>query len=421
VELANPQRLAALQRSGLLDGLPEEEFDRITRLASRLLGAPVALLSLVDDKRQMFKSQVGLPSQFADAGETPLSHSFCQHVVLTEEPFIVEDARTDPRLEANLAIVDLGVVSYCGFPLRTNDGFVLGSFCVIDHRPRVWTNDELESVEDLAQMVMTEVELRAALVHERDLRQEKDEVARMLQAALLPPILLDIDGIDLATAYLPQGTGELVGGDFYDIFQSHGDRSHIVIGDVCGKGITAARTSLLVRHVLRAAALRGDNSVASFRLVDEALVQQMHPFVAAAHVVIDRAEQSLRCDVTIAGQPLPLLLKDGKVDVLGEYGTVLGAGVESPLHFGTATCVLNPGDMLMLFTDGVTDNPVGGLNEIDLRDRLNDVLPQTTNEAIESLVALAYGKGNQHRGVQHRSPIDDIAIVAIGAPTVPAT
>jgi hypothetical protein len=365
----------------------------------------------VDDSRQFFKSHAGLPADVAQARGTPLSHSICKHVVETEAPLVITDTRQHDLVKENGAVVDMQVSAYAGYPLKTDTGEVIGSFCVLDTATHAWTDDELQCLEDLAAMVMTEIELRMALDKERRLRQENVEIAQTLQAALLPPILPHIEGVDISTAYLPQAIGSLVGGDFYDIFESVDSHSHIVLGDVCGKGFIAARTSLLVRHVVRAAALHGDDSNAAFRLVDEALKQQSSPFVAAEIVVVSRNHDTLICDVTIAGQPLPLLLKNGKVEVVGDYGTVVGADIDAELHFGFIRCELAPGDMVLLYTDGVTDNAANGLDEYDLRDLLNQDPPTTTRDAVDRLVSIAHSPGTSVR-----PPKDDIAIVAIGNP-----
>lgn len=159
----NAERLNRLYQLGLLDTQAEEAFDRLTRLASRLIKAPVSLVSLVDTDRQFFKSLFGLPEPWASARETGLSHSFCQYVVASGEPLIIEDARENPLVCDSLAIPDLNVVAYLGMPLKTTDGFELGSFCVIDHKPRVWTEEEIATVRELAASVMTEIELRSEL------------------------------------------------------------------------------------------------------------------------------------------------------------------------------------------------------------------------------------------------------------------
>lgn len=158
--LSDPARLDALEASGLLGALPSESFDRLTRLATRLLGVPVALISLVDTDRQFFLSSHGLEGEYAERRETPLTHSFCQHVVNRQGPLVVEDARNVAMLEDNRAIEELNVVAYAGMPLTTPDGFTLGSLCAIDSKPRTWSQDDLDALSDLSATVMAEIELR---------------------------------------------------------------------------------------------------------------------------------------------------------------------------------------------------------------------------------------------------------------------
>lgn len=166
--LADPARLAVLRETGLLDSGAEEGFDRLTRLASRLLGVPVALVSLVDENRQFFKSCVGLPEPWAGTRQTPLSHSFCQYTVMTGEPLIIEDARLDPVLRDNGAVPDLGVIAYAGIPLITTAGERLGTFCAIDGQPRQWRDEEIATLRDLAAAAATEIELRLSLIRARE-------------------------------------------------------------------------------------------------------------------------------------------------------------------------------------------------------------------------------------------------------------
>ncbi|MGB6229651.1 MAG: GAF domain-containing protein, partial [Litorimonas sp.] len=168
--LSDENRLDALARTGLMDSEAEPVFDRLTQLAARLLDAPVSLVSLVDDHRQFFKSACGLP----EPRETPLTHSFCQHVVRRAEPLIVVDARNDARVRDNLAIPDLGVVAYLGVPLLSPDGLPLGSFCAIDTKPRQWTEDDLLLLSDLAIAVQSEIISRIALLEARELARERD-------------------------------------------------------------------------------------------------------------------------------------------------------------------------------------------------------------------------------------------------------
>jgi len=167
-----------LKESELLDSPAEAAFDRFTRLAAKWLGVPVALVSLVDDHRQFFKSAVGLPEPWASRRETPLSHSFCQYGVTTNQPLIVMDAREHPWLKENLAIRELGVIAYAGIPLVTEQEQVLGMFCAIDSAPRQWTDEELATLRELAAMVGTEIELRARVraLKEAEASREADRV-----------------------------------------------------------------------------------------------------------------------------------------------------------------------------------------------------------------------------------------------------
>ena len=157
-----PGRLRELRRTQLLDSPPEESFDRLTRLTSTVLNVPVALVSLVDDDRQFFKSCLGLPQPWAVQRQTPLSHSFCQHVVESGRPLVISDAREHPVLRDNPAIRDLGIIAYAGAPLITPSGDVLGTLCAIDHQPRHWTPEQVEILRNLAGSVLSEIKLHAS-------------------------------------------------------------------------------------------------------------------------------------------------------------------------------------------------------------------------------------------------------------------
>ncbi len=144
--LSDPARLSALRDTGLL--------------VSKLLDVPVALVSLVEDDRQFFKSSVGLPEPYASERETPLTHSFCQHVTVMSGPLLVKDARTHPLVKDNQAVTDLDVIAYAGVPLEGRDGQTLGSLCAIDTKPRRWSEEDVAVLEDLAAAAMSEIERR---------------------------------------------------------------------------------------------------------------------------------------------------------------------------------------------------------------------------------------------------------------------
>ena len=155
-----------------LPPIADEAFDRLAALVRRVIGVPVALVSLVDRDGQVFPGEQGLPEPWSSNRCTPLSHSFCQHVVIDGSALVISDARLDPRVADNLAIEDLRVIAYAGIPISDVTGRVVGSLCAIDHEPRVWKSSELAILRDLAAAVSAELQLRdvatrAAVAYER--------------------------------------------------------------------------------------------------------------------------------------------------------------------------------------------------------------------------------------------------------------
>ena len=152
-------RLAELRRLRILDTEAEQGFDDITRRASKLFNVPIALISLIDDRRQWFKSRVGL-----QAPETPREHAFCSHAILRNEPMVVEDALLDDRFKQNpLVTGDPNIRFYAGAPLVTLNGFALGTLCVIDRVPRQLSKPHLETLQFLSREVIYMLELRVPL------------------------------------------------------------------------------------------------------------------------------------------------------------------------------------------------------------------------------------------------------------------
>jgi two-component sensor histidine kinase len=150
------QRLAAVQRYDILDTPPDGAFDRVTRIAARLFSVPISIVSIVDEDRIWFKSHHGL-----DVKEIPRSPGLCASAILDNRPWILSDAKADPRSRTNpLVAGDFGLRFYAGVPLRTHDGHNLGTLCVIDREPRAITDDQLAQLTDLAAIVMDELELR---------------------------------------------------------------------------------------------------------------------------------------------------------------------------------------------------------------------------------------------------------------------
>ena len=175
------RRLEALRELGVLYTPAEERFDRITRLASRLLDVPMSVISLVDSARQWFKSSRGVA-----ATETSRAVSFCGHAILCDDTMVVPDARSDPRFFDNpMVIGEPRIRFYAGHPLRGPDGSKVGTLCALDRRPRQPTPAELEVLRDLAGWVESELRISAFSQAERELIAEMDDLRRK---AMLDPL-----------------------------------------------------------------------------------------------------------------------------------------------------------------------------------------------------------------------------------------
>jgi len=181
------QRLAAVERYEILDTPADGTFDRITALAARFFDVPIAIVSVVDHDRIWFKSHHGL--EVDQIGREP---GLCASAILHDGPWVINDAPRDPRALSNpLVAGEFGLKFYAGVPLRTSEGHNLGTLCILDFEPRQLTPRETASLEDLAAMVMNELELRLAnrraaeIARERELLQ--DAFAGMLSHELRTP------------------------------------------------------------------------------------------------------------------------------------------------------------------------------------------------------------------------------------------
>ena len=173
IPLNEAERLEALRSHEILDTAPEEAFDALTRLASHICGTPIALVTLVDAARQWFKSKVGL-----DIEETPREVAFCSHAILQPDLFVVPDAASDERFAANpLVTSDPYIRFYAGMPLTDQNGFALGTLCVIDQKPRDLTPDQKEALQLLARQVLSQIERRRAI---RELAQYRNRLEEMV-------------------------------------------------------------------------------------------------------------------------------------------------------------------------------------------------------------------------------------------------
>jgi len=195
------QRLATLRALDILDSEPEAAFDRITSLAATLFRVPTVLISLIDETRQWIKATHGI-----DAKETARDLSFCGHAILQAEPLVVQDASADARFSDNPFVVDEPKVRfYAGAPLTTPNGHRIGALCLIDKRPRDLTPLERQVLSDMAALVVSEIELRAA-------RRQKARESAELQALLRDfPVAVIVANDDNAVQFMNTEAEQLLG------------------------------------------------------------------------------------------------------------------------------------------------------------------------------------------------------------------
>jgi sigma-B regulation protein RsbU (phosphoserine phosphatase) len=394
-------RLAAVRATGLLDTVPEEAFDRLTRLAARVLETPYAFVTVVDDTRSFWKSCFGVESTELAHRQNLVGESFCQYVVDTDDALVVGDAAAHPLTSTNPSIDSMGVRSWAGYPIRDAGGRVLGTMCAVDTKVREWTDDDRELLRLLADAASNEMQLRTHMA-------DVELAATELRHSLLPPVLELVPSTDVAAIHRSASGRGTVLGDFYDLFRSQRGRWHAVIGDVCGRGIEASKFTALVRWTYQATADGTDDPAEIFTAVNSVLRRQHDSrFVTAQAVSFETpVDGRLRARFASAGHhPAVIRRSDGTVEAIDANGWMLGAF--QSLKTGATDVELEAGDTLVLFTDGVVEARMG--NEQLGFERICEHIAHSRvgpYELTQSIVDLAedFSDGSFH---------DDKAVVAI--------
>jgi serine phosphatase RsbU (regulator of sigma subunit) len=280
-------------------------------------------------------------------------------------------------------------------------GRVIGTI-TLESVERVYDVQDVQVAEDFG--------LRAgAAVENARLYRAASRIAQALQTSLLPPVLPDVPGAELAAAYHPAWQGLEVGGDFYDVFATAEGQWYLVIGDVCGKGAEAAAVTALARYSLRTAAARRRSPAAILQWVGEAMLHHEAAggrFCTIACALVDLSRRPAQLTVCCGGHPLPVLRRtDGTVELVGEAGTLLGLAPDPELHERSTS--LWPGDAIVLYTDGLTEAraPHGMWGNAELAAAVRAAPMDGPAGLVESLVASALGRRS--------APRDDLALLAL--------
>jgi hypothetical protein len=337
IDAEEESRLRALHALGLVGTGAEERFDRITRLAQRLFGMPIAAITLIDRDTQWIKSQVGFPRE-----STSRADAFCNVTVADPETTVIEDALQDPRVARNpLVQGDPNVRFYAGHPLRAGEERV-GALCVIDSRPREFDDRERAILRELASWAESELSQSA----------EIDRAAEVQRALLPRGSSFELPGWRVSAACWPARS---VGGDFVDWYRTDDGGLAATLGDVMGKGLGAALLMATVRSVMRTAGRVHDPAGA----ITEAARALEHDLgrtgtlVTLCHARIDpRTGTMLAVD---AGHGLALIVKADGSTVPPARSGGLPLGVLPDERWVQRRFQLDPGDVVIAFSDGLLD------------------------------------------------------------------
>lgn len=407
------ERLDAVAKSGLVDSEREAVFDELTKAAAQLLDAPFAFMTAVDEVRSFWKSTYGIED---GTRANAVEDSFCQYVIESNENLIVDDARAHPVTSDNPSIESMGVRAWAGCPVRL-DGQVLGTFCVVDQRERAWTDRDRSVLESFAEIAAREIELRTELRFAESEADRYEELLDTLRLSLMPPSLPEIEGLALAAWHHPAAESDMVLGDFYDVFPLGERRWGIVVGDVCGHGVEAAKLTALVRYSLRSAAVHHQNPADVMHEVDAAIRRDPasdRRFATVCYLDVQMGDlgEAVVIRLARAGHPLPAVISsDGSVRFLSDAGGPPLGILEEPGDYGVGEHELQPGEILVVYTDGVTE----------CREASEDVM--LGEDGWRDILA---GVGSSPADVVERAPgrllafadafVDDAVILAVGPP-----
>lgn len=330
----------------------DELLRDLLRNVRGMLKADRAAILVLDDEDRMLRIRAGVGFEAADEKgvSVPLGHGIAGGIAATGEPRSFPDLSVEEPVSAYLRE---GGGSLIGVPLTVR-GRVLGVMEVSSLATNFFTDEDLE--------LLTLAADRASLVFERMMIYEREhEIAVTLQQSVLPGRLPEVERLDVAVRYLP-GRNELeVGGDWYDVIDLGSHRVGVVVGDVVGKGVIAAAAMAQLRNALRVYALDGLKPSSVLSRLGELARTVGTPFATVAYMVIDFERGT--CRYASAGHPPPLHLRHGWPPVFLEGGRSTPIGIGLDTRSRQASIELEPGDLILLYTDGLVESRTMTLNE----------------------------------------------------------
>lgn len=360
------ERLAALHSLSILDTDPEERYDRITRLVAAVFNVPMATISLVDEHRQWFKSRIGIKPR-----QTARNASFCAHAILSEQPLIVPDTLDDPRFNDNpLVMGEPCIRFYAGMPLRGPGGLNLGTLCLIDEKPRQFSEREEMMLKELAAMVEHEMGLRDAIAMQEALLRAQDALILNQEAqrqdlvaaaryvrSLLPDEIPEGGPVRADWEFLPS---EQLGGDVFYYLWIDEHRFAVYLLDVAGHGTTAALLSVSLLDAVRSRAHRGAATLTNPAALlgslnrDYPMAEHSNLFFSMWYGLVDLEKRQLT--YSSAGHPPAILVpagasEEGDLEECATKGQLVGVFPNSV--YSNQRRILQPGDRLAIFSDGL--------------------------------------------------------------------
>lgn len=406
------ERLLAAQRDILLlvaQGAPLPEvlatIVRITEELSQRNARASVLLRSDDGRRLQHGAAPSLPAAYNHAIDGIViaeAAGSCGTAAYRGQTVIVTDIQADPLWAGFRDLAqEHGLRACWSTPIVAADGALVGTFAVYHGEPHAPGPEERSLVELFSQTAAV------AIQRSRDARARAEQFSE-LQTSLLPRALPSPPGVEVAAAFHPATRDLQVGGDFYDVFPLGDGAWGFVIGDVCGHGAAAAAVTALTRHTTRVVALLQPEPGQVLATVNAALLASDYDrFCTAVYGRLTPHAAGASITLASGGHPAPLLRRNsGEIEVLDAHGPFLGV-IPDP-HFPQITIELEPGNMLLLHTDGLTERNPHLHDETELQTLLTNADGHDAHEILEQIERRSLGPGP-------RRPADDVAILLLRA------